>query len=183
MDWLWLRSCNWETFFPAMIATFLGVFLSFLLLRLYDRERGRRMAGNAKQAILKELEDNERLLEHLYNMLENSKKQNAVQYNIPHRLKTSAYDSALSNNLIRFIGTTKLQHELAFYAQQCQFVNKRMQIYEQFVNHNFAAVFRPQGHVPKYTERDWAKIQGEDVKREAVETKDQIKELINKLKS
>lgn len=182
MDWSWIRSWNWETFFPAMIATFLGVLLSFLLLRLYDWKRGKRMAGDAKQAILKELEDNEKLLEHLYNMLENSKRQDAVQYNIPHRLKTSAYDSALSNNQIRFIGNTKLQHELAFYAQQCQFVNKRMQIYEDFVNHNFAAVFRPQDHVPKYTERVWAKIQGEEVKKEAVETKHQISELINKLK-
>lgn len=143
--------------------------------------QNRVLASNAKQAILEELNENKKLLGSLYNMLEDAKGRSAVMYNIPHRLKTSACDNAFRSNQVRFLGDAKLQDEIAYYAQQGQFLNERMRIYEEFVIHNFAAVFRQEEHLPRYKERDWARIQGEDIKKEAVETMDQVNKLIDRL--
>lgn len=182
MDWSGFSFWNWQAFLPTLIATFLGVFLSFSLLRWRERMQNRVLASNAKQAILEELNQNRKLLESLYNMLEDAKDRSAVMYNIPHRLKTTTCDNAFRSNQVRFLGDAQLQDEIAYYAQQGQFLNERMRVYEEFVVHNFAAVFRQEGHLPRYEERDWARTQGEDIKKEAAETMDQANKLIDRLK-
>jgi len=182
MDSSWFSFGNWQTFLPTLIATFLGVFLSFSLFRWWKQKQNRALASKAKQAILEELHENKKLLEHLCNMLEGAKRKSAVQYNIPHRLKTRACDNAFRRNQVRFLGDVKLQDEIAYYTQQGQFLNERMRVYEEFVSHNFAAIFREEGHIPRYQEREWARIQGEDIKKEAAETMRQVNNLIDRLK-
>lgn len=182
MDWSWFSSVNWQTFLPTLIATFLGVFLSLWLLRLREQRHNRALASKAKQAILEELNQNKMLLENLDNMLEDAKSKNAVMYNIPHRLKTSACDNALRSNQVRFLGDAKLEGEIAYYLQQGRFLNERTRVYEEFVTHNFEAVFRQEGHLPRYKEREWARTQGEELKKEAGETMDEVNKLIKKLR-
>ena len=117
----------WVTFLVTVAATFLGVFLSFGLFRLWDHYSEQREKVTIKRVILQEVVVNKVQLNVIHNHLEEGGPAITGALLLTHvPLKTNAYSAAFQAGKLSRIGDINLEQKLGEYAFSCE-------LYERFI--------------------------------------------------
>ena len=137
MEW------DWTTFLPTLLATFAGVLVSVALslgaYRLRNWRREKTQSKETREALLIELEANERTLETVKQSLGQAEglPDYKVYFRIPWRLGTVAYDVAFQGGTIRLVGDAQLQRDLRRVVEHSKYLNAYLQRAEDFATQNW----------------------------------------------
>ena len=117
---------DWSLFVPTLVATFLGVFLSFTAYRLWDWYKAKGQRDVTKSVLSLEITDNMARLEVFRteaNEVLNGKGSIKTLYSLLLPVQTSAYNVAFQSGEIRRLGDSKLEMALMEYAVRCEGFN------------------------------------------------------------